>query len=113
MTARERRAVRQAITDLHAGLPAEGVLLRILLAIEAESRPVDAGQEEPMKVVVETVMPGAPGAVDVHISLRDLRPGQEMAVAGAFSSIQSALDDGKVSFLEGLSIAMALAAVGR
>lgn len=46
MTARERRSVDQAITDLHAGLPAEGVLLRILLAIEAESRPVDAGPEE-------------------------------------------------------------------
>ena len=46
MTTRERRAVDQAITDLHAGLPAEGVLLRILQAIEAESRPVDAGQED-------------------------------------------------------------------
>ena len=36
----------QAITDLHAGLPAEGVLLRILLTIRAENRPVDAGQED-------------------------------------------------------------------
>ena len=46
MTMRERRAVDQAITDLHAGLPAEGVLLRILLALRAENRPVDAGQED-------------------------------------------------------------------
>lgn len=46
MTERERRTVDQAITDLHAGLPAERVLLRILLALKAENRPVDAGQEE-------------------------------------------------------------------
>lgn len=46
MTTRERRAVDQAITDLHAGLPAEGVLLRILLALRAENRPVDAGPKE-------------------------------------------------------------------
>lgn len=46
MTENQRRAVDQAITDLHAGLPAEGVLLRILLALRAESRPVDAGQED-------------------------------------------------------------------
>lgn len=46
MTKRERRAVDRAITDLHAGLPAEGVLLRFLLALRAESRPVDAGPEE-------------------------------------------------------------------
>jgi hypothetical protein len=46
MTARERRAVDQAITDLHAGLPAEGVMLRILLVLRAEDRPVDAGPEE-------------------------------------------------------------------
>jgi len=36
----------QAITDLRAGLPAEGVPLRILLTIRAENRPVDAGPEE-------------------------------------------------------------------
>ncbi len=46
VTTRERRAVDQAITDLHAGLPAEGVLMRILLALRAENRPVDAGQED-------------------------------------------------------------------
>lgn len=46
MTTRERRAVDQAITDLHAGLPAEGVPLRILLDLKAENRPVDAGPEE-------------------------------------------------------------------
>jgi hypothetical protein len=30
-----------------------------------------------MKVFVNAVIPESPGAVDVHISLRDLRPGQE------------------------------------
>jgi hypothetical protein len=48
-----------------------------------------------MKVFVNAVIPESPGAVDVHISLRDLRPGQEMSVAQAFSSIESALADGK------------------
>ena len=66
-----------------------------------------------MKVVVNAVIPGSPGAVDVHISLRDLRPGQEMSVAQAFSSIQAAFADGKITFFEGLAIAMSLSAIGR
>lgn len=66
-----------------------------------------------MKVVVNAVIPGSPGSVDVHISLRDLKPGQEMSVVQAFSSIESALADGKVTLIEGLSIALALAAIGR
>ena len=94
-------------------MSAERVLLELLDAAEEALVPVDAGQEEPMKVVVNAVVPGAPGAVDVHISLRDLKPGQEMGVVKAFSSIESALADGKITFLEGLSIAMALAAIGR
>jgi hypothetical protein len=36
-----------------------------------------------------------------------------MSVAQAFSSIESALADGKITFFEGLSIAMALAAIGK
>jgi hypothetical protein len=47
VTERQRRAVDQAITDLHAGLPAEGVLLRILQAVKAcDQRPARSGQEE-------------------------------------------------------------------
>lgn len=47
MTTRERRAVDQAITDLHAGLPAERVLLRILQAVKAyDQSPAEPGQEE-------------------------------------------------------------------
>jgi len=64
-----------------------------------------------MKVVVETVMPGGPGAVDVHIALRDLKPGQELSVAGAFAAIQEAFQDGKLTLLEGLGIAIALAGI--
>lgn len=41
-----RRVVRQSITDLQAGLPAETVLLVLLRALEAEERPADAGQKE-------------------------------------------------------------------
>ncbi len=47
MTDRKRYAVRQGITDLNAGLPAEGVLLRFLRAIQAEDdRPEEPGQKE-------------------------------------------------------------------
>lgn len=42
-----RRALRRAITDLYAGLPAEAVLLQLLRALEAEDDgPADAGQRE-------------------------------------------------------------------
>ncbi len=88
-------------------------MLEAIRELERALDPVDAGQRRAMKVVVNAVVPGAPGAVDVHISLRDLKPGQEMSVAQAFSSIESALADGKVTFFEGLSIAMALSAIGR
>ncbi len=46
MIDRQRSAVDQAITDLNAGLPAEGVLLRILQAVKAEDRPAQPGQKE-------------------------------------------------------------------
>ncbi len=113
MSPRLRDIIARVRAGLWAGMSAERVMLEALDAVEDALGPVDAGQENAMKVVVNAVVPGAPGAVDVHISLRDLRPGQEMSVAQAFSSIESALADGKVTFFEGLSIAMALSAIGR
>jgi hypothetical protein len=99
---------------LWAGHSAETVLLGILDRLEEKFKgEVPYTERSAMKVFVNAVIPESPGAVDVHISLRDLRPGQEMSVAQAFSSIESALADGKITFFEGLSIVMALAAIGK
>ena len=47
MTEPRRRALRRAITDLYAGLPAEAMLLQLLRALEAEDdRPAELGQKE-------------------------------------------------------------------
>lgn len=46
MTEDLRRVVRQSITDLSCGLPAEPVLLRLLRAVEAY-RPPSGQKEEP------------------------------------------------------------------
>lgn len=113
MTSTLTHIIDQARSSIWAGTSPERVLLEVLDACEEALGPADAGQRRDMKVVVNAVIPGSPGSVDVHISLRDLKPGQEMSVVQAFSSIESALADGKVTLIEGLSIALALAAIGR